>query len=81
MAPKPTLAAVQKQYDTEKVRTRVLELWRENKLSIGQIAKHPEVCKAKSTVQTIIGRLKDRPTVQSKPAPDRPTKMTPRSIF
>ena len=42
--------ALQKQYNTERVRTRVLELWRETKYSIAQIAAHKDVAKAKSTV-------------------------------
>ena len=50
MPPKPTLAALEKQYAAEKIRTRVLELWREQKLSIGQIAKDKDVAKSKGTV-------------------------------
>ena len=78
MAPKPTLAALQKQYDTERVRTRVLELWREKKYSIAQIATHKDVAKAKSTVQYMIARFRDSPTVERAPCTGRPSKMTPR---
>ena len=51
MPAKPSLAALEKQFETERVRTKVLELWREGNLSINHIAKHKDVAKAKSTVQ------------------------------
>ena len=47
MPAKPSLAALEKQFETERVRTKVLELWREGNLSINDIAKHKDVAKAK----------------------------------
>ena len=54
MPAKPSLAALEKVYEKERVRTKVLELWREGKLSIN------ETFKDRATVQAL--PMTGRPT-------------------
>ena len=65
--------APRKLADQEKVRQRVLELYREGKLGYEAIGKDPGVQRSKSTVQSIIKQFKDRPTVADRPRPGRPS--------
>ena len=55
----------------QKVRTRELELWREGKMFWVEMGKDKDVGKARSTVQSITKRFKDRPTVETKSKSDR----------
>ena len=54
-----------------KLRSRVLELFWEGKLSMAAIAAHPDIKRSKATVQSIIERFGDRPDTQTKHAGGR----------
>lgn len=62
----------------EKLRARVLELFREGKHSIAGIGAHPDVMRSKSTVQYIIKRFGTRPDTKTQHAGGRKTILTKR---
>ena len=64
--------------DQAKVREAILRLHALGTLSIGAIAKHPEVGRSKSTVQYIIKAFLQRQSMESKKKRGRPVAMTKR---
>ena len=79
MAPKVNEAKLMRQFEKEKRREFIIDLWKQKK-SYAQIAKAvTEVFKgpcAKATVQSVIKVFKDRPTVCDKRRSGRPPKMS-----
>ena len=75
-----SLESLRKQFEEEKLRDKVLELWRKGGMSLQQIADHEEVKRSKSTVQYIIKRFKDRRTTQTLAKVGRPCKSTRRCV-
>ena len=64
--------------DQQKVREAILRLHALGNLSIGAIAKHPEVGRAKSTVQYVIKAFAQRQSALDKKRTGGPVAMTKR---
>jgi hypothetical protein len=81
MAPKRTEAQIRAEVERERVRARILELWRTNQYRYQQIGNDPQVMKSKSTVQSIIKTFGARESTSSAWAGGRPTVMKPQYVI
>ena len=72
---------IRAQVERERVRARIIQLYREGELSLAAIGKHPDVMRGKSTVQMIIKNFGDRISTKAKKQPGRPSKLTKRCFY